>query len=241
MPGSIAWRVAGVPPDRRGRRFTQLLAGLTLFGASAALQLRTSLGLDPWDVFHQGLSRTLGLQVGTWSIIVGAVVLLGWIPLRQRPGVGTLINVVLIGAVMNVVLDVVPWVHGMPLRFAVLVAAIVGNGVATGLYIGAGLGPGPRDGLMTGIAARGHSIRVVRTCIEVCVLALGWLLGGNVGIGTLLFAVGIGPIVHVTIPAFALASTPREPAYVPSVLPVARAGLPASGGDRLAGGCDLRG
>jgi uncharacterized membrane protein YczE len=161
------------------------------------------LGLDPWDVFHQGLSKTLGLAIGTWAILVGVVVLLFWIPLRQRPGIGTVSNVVLVGATMDLVLGHVHAPHAMGARIACLVCGVFLNGVATGAYIGAGLGPGPRDGLMTGLAARGHSIRVVRTGIEVIVLASGWLLGGTVGVGTVLYALAIGPLAHVFVPLFA--------------------------------------
>ena len=199
------------PPDRRPRRAVQLLAGLVLYGVSTALFVLAALGLDPWGVFQQGLSRTVGMQLGTWSIIVSAVVLLLWIPLRQRPGVGTVANAVVVGLVINAVLDVAPAPHGLPARVALMLSAVALNGVATGLYIGAGLGPGPRDGLMTGLAARGHSIRAVRTGIEVTVLTAGWLLGGTVGVGTLVYAALIGPIVHVTIPWLALPGRPARP------------------------------
>jgi len=188
------------PP--RLRRLTQLYAGLVLYGVSASMMLLAGLGVDPWDVFHQGLARRLGLGVGTWVVIVGALVLLLWIPLRQRPGFGTLSNVIVIGVVVDVLLATLAPVHGLPARIGVMLAAVVLNGLATGLYIGAGLGPGPRDGLMTGLAARGHSIRVVRTGVEVTVLVAGWLLGGNVGLGTVAYAVAIGPLVHLTIPWF---------------------------------------
>lgn len=193
-----------VPRTRRPTRLALLLAGLLLYGVSDGLLVRAALGLDPWDVLHQGLSRTFGLQIGTWAIIVGAVVLLGWVPLRQRPGVGTVANVVVVGLAINATLAIVPVPHQLVVRIPVLVGAVVLNGVATGAYIGAGLGPGPRDGLSTGIAARGWSMRVVRTGVEVVVLLTGWLLGGNVGFGTLLYALAIGPITHVTIPAFRL-------------------------------------
>jgi uncharacterized membrane protein YczE len=183
-------------------RSLQLLGGLLLFGTSEALLVRSDLGLDPWDVFHQGLSRQTNLAIGTWSILVGAVVLLLWLPLRQRPGIGTICNVVLIGLVLNAALDVMPTPHGIAMRWVCLVSGIVLCGVATGAYIGAALGPGPRDGLMVGLANRGHSIRVVRTIIELTVLVTGFLLGGTVGIGTVLFAVSIGPLAHITIPAF---------------------------------------
>ncbi|HEY3578470.1 MAG TPA: hypothetical protein VGK68_10870 [Gaiellaceae bacterium] len=184
-------------------RLVQLYLGLILYGFSSSLLVLATLGLDPWDVFHQGLSRTFGLAIGTWAIIVGAVVLLLWIPLRQRPGIGTVSNVVLVGLTMNVVLGHVGAPHAMAARIACLVCGVFLNGVATGAYIGAGLGPGPRDGLMTGIAARGHSIRVVRTGIEVTVLVTGWLLGGTVGVGTVVYALSIGPLAHVFIPLFA--------------------------------------
>jgi len=193
------------PPSRLQARAALLIGGLVLYGVSDAMLIVAGLGLDPWDVLHQGLSRSLGLQVGTWSVLVGAIVLVAWIPLRQAPGVGTVCNVVVIGAVINATLAVVPPLVGLPLRAAVLVVAVALNGVATGAYIGAGLGPGPRDGVSTGIAARGHSLRVVRTVIEGGVLAMGWLLGGTVGIGTVLYAVAIGPITHLTVPALRLA------------------------------------
>lgn len=199
--------LAPIPRDRRPARTARLLVGLALYGVSDAMLVLAGLGLDPWDVLHQGLTRTFGLQVGTWSIVVGAAVLLGWIPLRQRPGAGTLCNVVVIGAVIDLVLAVTPVPVGMPSRVAMMLSAVVLNGMATGLYIGAGLGPGPRDGLMTGLAARGHSIRVVRTAIELTVLVAGFLLGGTVGIGTVAYALGIGPLAHWSIPRFALRPT----------------------------------
>jgi uncharacterized membrane protein YczE len=191
------------------RRLIQLFSGLVLYGVSDAMLLLARLGVDPWDVLHQGLARRIGLQTGTWAIIVGVAVLLLWIPLRQRPGLGTLCNVVLVGSVIDVMLWLVPQPAGLAVRVLVLAGGVLLNGVATGLYIGAGLGPGPRDGLMTGIAARGHSIRVVRTGIEATVLAVGWLLGGNVGPGTVLYAMAIGPLAHVFIPLFRREDPPR--------------------------------
>ncbi|HEY2354286.1 MAG TPA: hypothetical protein VGH79_05230 [Gaiellaceae bacterium] len=184
-------------------RLVQLYAGLLLYGVSSSLLVLAGLGLDPWDVFHQGLSRTFGLAIGTWTILVGAAVLLLWIPLRQRPGLGTISNVILVGAVMNVVLAHVHAPHALTWRIVCLVAGVLCCGVATGAYIGAGFGPGPRDGLMTGLAARGHSIRVVRTALEITVLVVGWILGGTVGVGTLVYALSIGPLAHVFIPLFA--------------------------------------
>lgn len=180
----------------------QLYAGLLLYGFSSSLLVLGGLGLDPWDVFHQGLARQTGMAIGTWTILVGVAVLLLWIPLRQRPGIGTISNAVLIGAVMNLILSQVGPPHALALRIVCLVGGVFLCGVATGAYIGAGLGPGPRDGVMTGLAARGHSIRVVRTGIELTVFASGWLLGGTVGVGTLLYALSIGPLAHVFIPLF---------------------------------------
>jgi uncharacterized membrane protein YczE len=192
----MAWK-------RIPRRLLQLYIGLLLYGLSAALQVRSGLGLDPWDVLHQGIAGPAGLAIGTVVIIVGAAVLLGWIPLRQRPGIGTLSNVVLIGVSLNVSLTCLPHVRLLPWRITDMLSGVLLCGVATGLYIGANLGPGPRDGLMTGLARRsGRSIRLTRTALEVTVLAAGWLLGGTVGLGTVLFAVAIGPLAQVFIPLF---------------------------------------
>ena len=183
------------------RRLLQLSIGLTLYGASMALMLRAALGLDPWDVFHQGVSGQVGLSIGMVVNLTGLVVLLLWIPLRQRPGIGTVANVVMIGTAMDLTLRVLPPIEGLAFQVAALIASIVVNGFAGALYIGAGLGPGPRDGLMTGLARRtGWSLRLVRTGIEVTVLALGWALGGTVGVGTLLYAFGIGPLVQFFLP-----------------------------------------
>jgi uncharacterized membrane protein YczE len=184
-------------------RLAQLFGGLVLYGVSSSLLVLAGLGLDPWDVFHQGLARHSSLAIGTWAILVGITVLLLWIPLRQRPGIGTVSNVILVGLTMDLVLGHVHAPHAMAARVACLVCGVFLNGVATGAYIGAGLGPGPRDGLMTGLAARGHSIRVVRTGIELTVLVIGWRLGGTVGVGTVLYALAIGPLAHVFVPLFA--------------------------------------
>ena len=173
--------------------------------------VRARLGLAPWDVFHQGLHRQTDLAIGTWTIIVGAAVLLLWIPLRLRPGLGTLCNVVLIGVSLNVILPLLPTPHAMVERWAFLLAGILLCGFATGAYIGADMGPGPRDGLMVGLAARGHSLRVVRTALELTVLVTGFFLGGTVGVGTVLFAVTIGPIAHLTIPALSRRRRPPAP------------------------------
>ncbi|HTP21407.1 MAG TPA: hypothetical protein VMJ65_17515 [Solirubrobacteraceae bacterium] len=203
------------------RRLVQLYVGLVLYGVSASMLLLAGLGVDPWDVLHQGLSRHFGLGVGTWAIIVSGAVLLLWIPLHQRPGFGTLSNALIVGLVIDLMLAVVPPVHWLPAQILVMLAGVLLNGIATGAYIGAGLGPGPRDGLMTGLAARGHSIRVVRTSIELTVLLTGWLLGGTVGVGTVVYALGIGPIAHHTIPRLrvTLAETAVTPAPAASLTP----------------------
>lgn len=198
----------GLRGRRLPRRLVQLYAGLLLYGASEALLVQSGLGLAPWGVLHQGLARTAGLTIGTWVVIVGALVLLTWLPLRLRPGLGTVSNVVVIGVALDAALRVVPAAGPLAADVAYLVVGVALNAVATAAYIGARLGPGPRDGLMTGIAARGHSVRVVRTAIEVSVLTAGWLLGGVVGVGTAIYALGIGPLVHPLLPRFVV----REPA-----------------------------
>jgi uncharacterized membrane protein YczE len=196
------------------RRLVQLYAGLLLYGASMALMIRAGLGLDPWDVLHQGLAERLPLSFGMVTIVVGALVLLAWIPLRQRPGVGTVSNVIVIGLAVDAALAVLPAPDAPALRVTFILAGVGLNGVATAAYIGARLGPGPRDGLMTGLVRRtGRSVRLVRTSIEVTVLAAGWLLGGTVGVGTVVYALGIGPLVHVLLPVL----TVPEPARVPLV------------------------
>lgn len=185
------------------RRFSQLIVGLTLYGVSMAMMLRSGLGLDPWDVFHQGVQEHWGVSFGTVVIVTSFAVLLLWIPLRQWPGLGTLLNSVLIGLATDTTLSVLDAPRNLAARWALLLGGIVANGIAGGLYIGSQYGPGPRDGLMTGLHRRtGLSLRLVRTAIELSVLVAGWLLGGVVGIGTVLYAVLIGPIVQVTLPMF---------------------------------------
>ena len=183
------------------RRLGQLLVGLFLYGFTMALMVRSGLGLDPWDVFHDGLARRTGLSFGQVVIVVGALVLLLWIPLRQRPGIGTVLNVVVVGLAADLGLDWVAQPDGSWWRIALLVAGIVGNGFAGALYIGAALGSGPRDGLWLGLVRRtGGSVRRWRTVVEVTVLSAGWLLGGSVGIGTVLYAMTIGPLVQAFVP-----------------------------------------
>jgi uncharacterized membrane protein YczE len=193
------------------RRLLQLYAGLILYGASLALQIRAALGLDPWDVFHDGLSEKTGLSFGTIVIIIGALVLLAWIPLRQKPGIGTISNVFVVGLAVDATLAILPEVHALELQLPLLAAGIFLNGVAGAAYIGAGLGPGPRDGLMTGLVRiTGKPVAVVRTSIEVSVLAVGFALGGTIGLGTVLYALSIGPLLQVLLPAFTI----REPVPV---------------------------
>jgi uncharacterized membrane protein YczE len=197
------------------RRLAQLVIGLSLFGASVGLMVRAGLGLGPWAVFHQGLSQHVGLSIGLVTNIVGALMLLFWIPLRQRPGIGTIANILLIGTTADLTLWLTPHIDGLVARGAVLVFAIGLNGVAGGLYLGAGLGPGPRDGLMTGIMRlTGWPIARVRTGIELAALACGWLLGGTVGVGTVLFAVSVGPLLGVFLPLFDLTARAAKAAPV---------------------------
>lgn len=178
-------------------RLTALFVGLVLYGISMAVILRAGLGNIPWDVLHQGLAEQFGLGVGTWSIIIGAAVLLAWIPLRQRPGVGTIANVFVIGLAFNAIADYLPNRPALVIAIPMMLGGIVLNAFATALYIGARLGPGPRDGLMTGIVARtGGSVRLVRTGLEIIVVVVGMLLGGTFGVGTVLYAVGVGPLIQ---------------------------------------------
>lgn len=189
--------------SRLGRRLIQLYVGLALYGASSALLVQAGLGLEPWNVLHQGLAELTGLTIGVVSIFVGAAVLLLWIPLRQRPGLGTVSNVFVVGIAMDGTLAAVPEAHGLAVRIPLLLAGILLNGVATGLYIAARFGPGPRDGLMTGLHRRtGRSIRLMRTAVEIAVVATGFALGGTIGIGTVLYAVSIGPLAQLFLRVF---------------------------------------
>ncbi|WP_214111134.1 membrane protein YczE [Acrocarpospora catenulata] len=178
-------------------RLLRLYTGLALYGAGIGLQIESTLGNDPWDAFHQGLAVRTGWSIGTWIILVGALVMVFWIPLRQKPGIGTISNIVLLGLFADATIWLAPTPSHLAVRTAYLTVAIVLVGFATALYISAGLGPGPRDGLMTGLHRLGLSIRMARTLIEVSVLVTGWLLGGVVGVGTLAFALLIGPCTQV--------------------------------------------
>ncbi|MEV6115436.1 hypothetical protein AB0L59_23720 [Streptomyces sp. NPDC052109] len=205
---------------RLGRRLTQLYAGLALYGASSALLVEAGLGLEPWNVLHQGLAELTGLTIGVVSIIVGAAVLLLWIPLRQRPGLGTVSNVFVVGLAMDGTLALVPDAHSLAVRVPLLLSGIVLNGAATGLYIAARFGPGPRDGLMTGLHRRtGRSIRAMRTGIEAMVVVTGFLLGGTIGVGTVLYAVSIGPLAQLFLRVFAVASAPDRSTVVAAATP----------------------
>jgi uncharacterized membrane protein YczE len=186
---------------RLPRRLIQLYAGLLLFGVSMGLLVRAQLGVIPWDVLHQGLSRQLGVSMGTVVIAVSLLLLLAWIPLRERPGLGTISNALVIGLTLDATLVVLPPVEAVPPRVLLVLAGVLLNAVATASYIGVHLGPGPRDGLMTGLVRlTGRSISVVRTSIEATVVLVGWLLGGTVGMGTVFYALAIGPLVQFLLP-----------------------------------------
>jgi uncharacterized membrane protein YczE len=198
--------------DRPVERAVRLLAGLVLFGLSMALLVESEAGLDPWNVFHQGVTKHVDLTIGQVTVLSSLALLALWVPLRQRPGVGTIANALVVGPVFDLGIAVLPAAHGAPAQATAMVAAILGAAVATGLYVGAGWGPGPRDGLMTGLAARGIPVGAARAGIELTVLVVGWLLGGSVGIGTVAFALAIGPLVHRTLPWLAVREhpAPRE-------------------------------
>lgn len=196
-------------PELR-RRVPRLLFGLVLCGLGIASMVAGDLGLGPWDVLHQGIAERTGIPIGTVTIGVGALVMLLWLPLRERPGLGTLVNVVLIGVVIDLTLLWLETPESLLLRAAMMAAGPVLFGIGSGFYIGSGLGPGPRDGVMTGLAARGLPIAGVRTTIELSALGVGWLLGGTAGLGTIVFAFGVGPVVHWALPRFATTPSPLE-------------------------------
>ncbi|MEU8974115.1 hypothetical protein AB0D11_33440 [Streptomyces monashensis] len=206
--------------DRVLRRLIQLYAGLALYGVSSALLVAAGLGLEPWGVLHQGLAKLTGLTIGVVSIVVGAAVLLLWIPLRQRPGLGTVSNVFAIGLAMDGTLALIPDPRSFAVRIPLMLAGIVLNGAATGLYISARFGPGPRDGLMTGLHRRtGRSIRLVRTTLEVAVVVTGFLLGGTIGVGTVLYAVSIGPLAQFFLRVFAIPAESARSTVVAEATP----------------------
>ena len=190
--------------DRPVERSVRLLAGLVLFGLAMALLLESRTGLDPWNVFHQGVARHTGLTIGQVTVLSSLALLALWVPLRQRPGLGTVANALVVGPVVDLGIAWFPAAHGLAEQVLFVVVAILATAIATGLYVGAGWGPGPRDGLMTGLAERGIPVGAARAGIELSVLAVGWLLGGSVGVGTVAFALLIGPLVHRTLPWLAV-------------------------------------
>ncbi len=202
---------------RLPRRLAQLMVGLVIYGVSLAMMVRSHLGLDPWDVFHDGVARWLPLSFGAVVIVTGVLVLLLWLPLRQMPGLGTVANAVVVGLASDATLAVLARPESLGGRTGLLLGGIVLNAVASALYIGAQLGPGPRDGLMTGLVRRtGWSVRLVRTSIELSVLAVGFLLGGTVGLGTALYALTIGPLIQLFMPHLVVPLTepgPRTDSY----------------------------
>ncbi len=202
--GHRSARRANHAPAELRRRLPRLLLGLVLCGWGIAVMVAADLGLGPWDVLHQGLSRRTGIPIGTMGILVGLVVLGLWFPLRERPGLGTVLNVLVIGVVIDVSLLVLTTPAALWLRWLMMLMGPVLFAVGSGFYIGVGLGPGPRDGVMTGLARRGIPVGLARAAIEVTVLVAGWLLGGTVGAGTLAFALGIGPLVHLLLPRLRL-------------------------------------
>jgi uncharacterized membrane protein YczE len=208
------------------------VSGLAVLAFGEVLILKAHVGVMPWDVLNQGLVERIGLSVGQWSMIVGGVVLLAWIPLRERPGVGTVVNVALTGLGLDAFSAVLPTPDGVVPRTLFLVIGLLLNGLGTAAYIGSRLGAGPRDGLMTGfVRVTGRSVRLVRTCIEVAVVVIGSFLGGNLGIGTVVFALGIGPVVHVFLPLMTRLSQPADPDVAPLVVrSVSPSALPEKGG-----------
>jgi uncharacterized membrane protein YczE len=213
QPGPLEQLRAG----RLARRLPQLYAGLVLYGITLACMIRAHLGNAPWDVLHQGIAGHLGVSIGVITIAVSLVVLLAWVPLREMPGLGTISNAFVIGLATNLGLALLHEPHPLAGRVALMAAGIAGNAVATAMYIGAQLGPGPRDGLMTGLHRRsGRPIWLVRTSLEVGVVVLGWLLGGVFGVGTLLYAVLIGPLVQRLLPVFTVGARRIDPAAEPS-------------------------
>ena len=198
IPATDRWSPSAVLP-----RLPGLIVGLIVFGVGIALMARAGLGLGPWEVFHQGISKITGLELGTVSILVGIPILAAWWPLGERPGVGTVLNILFIGTATNVALSMVPTAVELPAQLAMMLGGVVTIAIGSGLYLASDLGPGPRDGLMTGLHVRfGLSIRRARTSIELLVLLAGFLLGGTIGLGTVVFALAIGPLVQVSLRVF---------------------------------------
>lgn len=196
------------------KRLSQLLIGLAAYGFSLALLVRAGLGVNPWSVLYEGLQTRTPLSFGTITVVVGVLVLLAWIPLRQRPTLGTFANIVVLGLSSDLGLLIIPTGLTVPARVCVLLAGVVLNGLAVAIYVGARFGPGPRDGLMTGLSAMtGRSIRSVRTALELAVLGTGWLLGGTAGIGTVIYALAVGPITQAFLPTFAYRCRDAAPGY----------------------------
>lgn len=208
-----------LPATDLPRRLPRLFLGLALFGVGIAFMVRADLGLSPWDVLHEGVAGRTALSIGMVSILTSLVVLLLWIPLRERPGIGTLCNAVVIGLVVDATLWAMPEMHQLAPRIALMLLGPVVVAVGSGYYIGAGLGPGPRDGLMTGLARRGPAIGPVRGGIELVVLLLGWALGGTVGVGTVVFTLGIGPLVHLFLGRLEMDDPSPSPVGVGEAVP----------------------
>ncbi len=197
--------------DRLGRRLVRCLIGLALFAVGISLQMNANLGAPPWDVFHQGVAKQAEISIGKIIVMTGFMLLFLWIPLGQKPGLGTVLNALEIGLVADVALQIIPEPKNFLIRIMMVVVGIVVVAIGTGLYIGSALGPGPRDGLMTGLAKRGIPIKVGRTAIEITVLIIGFTLGGQVGVATFAFAFGVGPLVHFFLPRLAISSGSARP------------------------------
>ena len=197
--------------DRLGRRLVRCLIGLAIFAVGISLQMNANIGAPPWDVFHQGVAKQTDISIGKIIVITGFSLLLLWIPLRQKPGLGTILNALEIGLIADVALEIIPEPNNILIRVAMVVVGIITVAIGTGLYIGSALGPGPRDGLMTGLAKRGIPIRVGRTAVEVTVLIIGYALGGQVGVATFAFAFGVGPLVQFFLPRLAVSSGSARP------------------------------
>ena len=197
--------------DRLGRRLVRCLIGLAIFAVGISLQMNANIGAPPWDVFHQGVAKQTDISIGNIIVITGFSLLLLWIPLRQKPGLGTILNALEIGLIADVALEIIPEPNNILIRIVMVVVGIITVAIGTGLYIGSALGPGPRDGLMTGLAKRGIPIRVGRTAVEVTVLIIGYALGGQVGVATFAFAFGVGPLVQFFLPRLAVSSGSAQP------------------------------